>query len=175
MLTSVSGHRLSGSGSGSRGVIAIETVLGLPFLFMAIWLWAEIIHLGYVSALLDYAVSESSRMVRAYPYRNYKSEFIRLLRNDSSIWHAFVDIERLTIETFYFSRVDQLGGYNKQPDGNTVRPRSEPQNGRTIAIYRVAYPYRPLFHALAFSSNPVPTLRREVIAVQEYERDGMQP
>ncbi|CAM3513860.1 TadE family protein [Parendozoicomonas haliclonae] len=152
-----------------EGMVALETALGLPVLMLAIFLWCEMCFVGYVSAILDYTITESARHLRAYPHDHYHQAFHRIINNDQSFWRHFIDTERLVLESWYQADMDMLYESHCRENTGTLCYTQE-QKGSLIAVYQVEYRYRPLFHIFRLGRIETPVLRREVIAVQEYER-----
>ena len=150
-----------------RGVVALETALGLPVLLFAICLWCEICFVSYIGAMLDYALAETSRYVRAYPHKDYAAEFARIFNASNSVWQQFIDSDKLILKVSYQKDLAMLEESHCQ---DRTLCFSSVQKKSLIAVYQVSYPYRPLFSQFTFETIPIPVLKREIIAVQEYER-----
>ena len=150
-----------------QGVFAIEFAMGILLFLMMIFYWMEVSYMGFVSSVVDYAVAESSRGARTVPSDDYRKEFKSILDDSNSGWASFVDAERFTLKVSYFKDIQSLDcdESKKECDGETS-PLNNP-----LAIYRVSYPYQPLFASLFFEDIGTMTISREVITVQEYERE----
>ncbi|WP_434355700.1 pilus assembly protein [Parasalinivibrio latis] len=174
-----------GKQSNQRGVVAIEFSIGF-FAFMLLFLsWAEACYMGYISSVVDYAISESSRMAKASiapqsqdsqgdpvpGTADYHTAFKTLITDKSSMWANFIDPDKFTLSTFHFKALDDIA----QPceDGTTLdaclAARSSPAFDAPIAIYHIGYEYTPIFNL--FISSETVGLSREVIVIQEFERD----
>lgn len=160
----LSHQRLLKRAAKERGMVALEVALGLPVLLLAIFLWCEICFVSYISAMLDYAIAETSRHVRTYPHKNYAQEFARLIHSSDTLWRHFIDTDNLILKTWYQRDLRMLN------ESHYHGPPGSSQEGNLIAVYQVSYPYRPLFSRLTFGLMQPPVLMREVIAIQEYER-----
>lgn len=156
--------------SREHGMIALEVVLGLPGLLLAILLWCEICFVGYISAILDYTIAETSRSVRAYPYKNYAQEFTRTVNSNNAFWHHFIDTDKLIMKASYQRDLGMLNESHCRDNKQNTLCYSSNQEGSLIAVYQVSYHYRPLFSRFTFGHMQPPVMKREVIAVQEYER-----
>ncbi len=147
------------------GVVAIEFALGLLAFLGMIFYWIEVSYLGFVSSVVDYAVVEASRVSRHNPDTDvsdsfYTDKFKGVLDLSGSLWAHFLDVEEFTVTTSYYTSVEALE--NKAP---VASPKDAP-----LAIYRLSYPYQPLFMSLFLPEDQTMNITREVIAVQEYER-----
>ncbi|AMO55932.1 TadE/TadG family type IV pilus assembly protein [Endozoicomonas montiporae] len=154
-----------------QGVVAIETALGLFGFLLMIFYWMEVSYMGFVSALMDYTVSEVSREARTGNHQgNYQAVVERAVFNSTdSLWMQFLDTSKITVSVRFFKGVDQLAEDDCElvaGDCPSGAPRWSP-----IAVYQVSYPYQPLSFALFSEPNHSMRISREVIAIQEYERD----
>ena len=153
-----------------KGVVAIETALGLFSFLLMIFFWMEVSYMGFVSALMDYSVTEAGRSAKASPSDNYNTLFKNIVRDADSLWGSFVDVNTIEFETKYYQTVGALADETCEDDGETpfCNATEEVENS-PIAVYRVSYPYQPLFLSLFVDTDEM-TISREVITIQEYER-----
>lgn len=154
--------RIRQKGIKQRGVVAIETALGMFAFLLMIFYWMEVSYMGFVSALVDYSVTEAGRSAKASERVDYKKIFEAAIKNTNSLWGSFIDVDDLGVETKYCKTVDDLA----REACNGAKTKSP------IAIYRVSYDYQPLFLSLFMGQKEANAMKisREVITIQEYER-----
>lgn len=154
--------RIRQKGIKQRGVVAIETALGMFAFLLMIFYWMEVSYMGFVSALVDYSVTEAGRSAKASERVDYKKIFEAAIKNTNSLWGSFIDVDDLGVETKYCKTVDDLA----REACNGAKTNSP------IAIYRVSYDYQPLFLSLFMGQKEANAMKisREVITIQEYER-----
>ncbi|MCL6271463.1 pilus assembly protein [Sansalvadorimonas sp. 2012CJ34-2] len=161
------------SKSGQRGVVAIEFAIGVFAFLMMIFYWMEVSYMGFVSAMVDYAVSESSRVARTTRSEDadYGVIFKHIIDKNDSVWGQFIDADDFVLRTNYFSSVsDIVSCSNSLGTAACTGASATPTSDMPIAIYNVSYPYRPLFATLFFDQIGAVTIRREAITIQEFER-----
>jgi tight adherence protein E len=166
----------------SKGVASIEFVLG----FMAFWwicmAWIEMSYMSYISALSDYAVSDAARLSKltsqtqcdgdeSCQETQFLNVFKTALHNQSSLWAHFIDPAKFTFSIQYVT--DENALENLTDDYCPVKKDQTYSECGTaadsaIAIYRINYPYTPMFN---FFLKGEQLFSREVIVIQEYERD----
>lgn len=170
-----------------KGVVTVEFGMGFMLFWWICMAWVEMSYMSYVSAISDMAVSEASRIARLEDeqptectkneqdetvcVRSYKERFSQALRNNDSLWAKLVDPQKFTFSINY---IDDLQSLKDLPNDYCALTGSETENecgtaeDSSIAIYRVNYRYSPIFNYF-FSSEQY--FSREVIVIQEYERD----
>lgn len=152
-----------------RGVASIEFALG----FMAFWLmcmaWVEMSYLSYISAVSDLAISEASRSAKVSK-GNYKDAFTKAINQQGALWEGVVKESNFRMSVTYVRKVADLTNVNpcEIPDGDTFAECGVSANS-SMAIYRVDYDFNSIFTYFMDTSSIV---SREVIVVQEYERDA---
>ena len=161
-----------------KGVVAIETALGLLAFLMMIFYWIEVSYMGFVSSLMDYASAEASRGARTssvddYELDDYKDKFEAILKqeSDSSIWFSFLDTSEFIIDVHYYKNVVDMACNLEETEAPPYCQFTLDIQEAPIAIYKVSYPYQPMFVSLFFEEGKEMWISREVIAIQEYERD----
>jgi len=151
-----------------NGVVTIEFALG----FFAFWLfiaaWVEVCFLSYVSAATDLAIANASREAKK-DTSTYLTSFKQVLDKSDSVWSNFVDSTKVKSSVHYV---------NSMADLHSVADVCTPSIGTgatcgveddsSIAIYHLSYEIGGVF-TYFFDSGTL--LSREVIVVQEYERD----
>ena len=171
-------NRLKQKRSKQKGVVAIETALGLFAFLLMIFFWMEVSYMGFVSALMDYSVSESARVAKASgDDRNYNSVFEDEVRKggNSSLWGQFLDVSKISIRISYYNKVSDvknpacLIGEPEEGSLEVCSTTEDEDKPNPIAIYQVTYPYAPLLLSLFFDTDTL-SIKREVITIQEYER-----
>lgn len=153
-----------------RGVVSIEVALGLLSFLMMIFYWMEVSYMGFVSAVVDYTVTEVSREARTGDHKGQYSDVVNRLINEGtdSLWVHFLDTSKITVSVRYFSGVQQLEDDDCRSAADVCL--SGEARWSPIAVYQVSYPYQPLVLSLLLDTDAV-RISREVIAIQEYERD----
>ncbi|MGY0217812.1 TadE/TadG family type IV pilus assembly protein [Endozoicomonadaceae bacterium StTr2] len=152
---------------GQRGATAVETALGMLAFLLMIFYWIEVSYMGFVSGLVDMAVSEASRDARTVPSHQYHTIFNNVLRSSNSIWSDFVDPGEFSLQTRYYKSVQAITAEDCEKDN----PTCNPQQNAPIAVYSVSYPYQPILGSLIAGPDFSMDITREVITIQEYERD----
>lgn len=146
-----------------RGVVSIEVALGLLGFLGLIFYWIEVSYMGFVSSVVDYAVVEASKVSRYDPGSNdnyYTDRFKTVLALSDSFWAKFLDVDKFTMAVNYYKSVENLAAGQ-----SAASSRDAP-----LALYRLSYPYQPLFLSWFMPPDRAMSISREVIAVQEYER-----
>ena len=153
------------------GVVAIETALGLLAFLMMIFYWIEVSYMGFVSSLMDYAASEASRGARtsAISDDEYLREFEAILDDTGSVWANFIEPEAIEVSLYYYDDVEHIACEEQDTEFTFCNPGNSSYHS-PIAIYRLSYPYEPLFVSFFFDAESTMKISREVIAIQEYER-----
>lgn len=157
---------------GQRGVASIEFVLG----FMAFWLmsmaWVEMSYMSYVSAIGDLAIAEAARDSKTHD-NDYMQAFQSVINDSNSLWADVVDKGQFRLSIQYLNDVNSLEGLVDPceiPDSSSVAECGVATNS-AIAVYRVDYDFNSIFTFFLDSSS---LLSREVIVIQEYERDAFE-
>jgi len=145
----------------TKGVVAIEFALGFFAFFSMFLLWGEMVMVGFFSSVLDYSVSEASRDVRTISAEDYKVEFIKKIKSNDGIWTKFIDTSKFDISVKYYDDIVSVA--DEKNVGDDVALSS------TLAVYKIDYNYTPMF--TLFYDEGVIKLSRQVINLQEYERD----
>ncbi|WP_159738834.1 TadE/TadG family type IV pilus assembly protein [Vibrio atypicus] len=152
-----------------RGVASIEFALG----FMAFWLmcmaWVEMSYLSYISAISDLAVSEAARSAKV-SHGDYRSVFENVINDSDALWAGVVDESNFRLSVNYIRAIADLTNVNpcEVPDGDSFAECGVAANS-AMAIYRIDYDFNSMFTYFMDTSSIV---SREVIVVQEYERDA---
>ncbi|QFT10647.1 TadE/TadG family type IV pilus assembly protein [Vibrio sp. THAF190c] len=151
-----------------KGVVSVEFALG----FFAFWLfiaaWVEVCFLSYVSAATDLAIANASRQAKK-DNSTYVTAFKNVLNESNSVWSNFVDATKVKSSVQYVASMSDLHSI-----ADTCAPSSTgdavcgTEENSSIAIYHLSYDIGGVF-TYFFESTTL--LSREVIVVQEYERD----
>ncbi|MDC5707543.1 pilus assembly protein [Vibrio europaeus] len=165
-----------------RGVASIEFGLGFMAFFLMIMLWAEMGYLAYVSSANDLAIAEASRSAkttnmaasRGSQQTQFMTEFKRIIREQAGVLGNIIDPDRYKLTVHYFASIEELGQHNGAIDDTCSQNESQSEaecgnpTDSALAIYRVEYDYTPM---LAFFMQGSSSLTREVVVIQEFERD----
>ncbi|KLN63257.1 TadE/TadG family type IV pilus assembly protein [Vibrio sp. VPAP30] len=165
-----------------HGVASIEFGLGFMAFFLMIMLWAEMGYLAYVSSANDLAIAEASRRAkttntmasRSSQQTQFMTEFKRIIREQAGVLGNIIDPDKYRLTVHYFASIEELGRYGGSNDDTCTQNEnhSEVECGNptdsALAIYRVNYDYTPM---LAIFMRGSSSLTREVVVIQEFERD----
>ena len=146
-----------------NGMATVEVTLGLCFFITVILCIIELSFLGYISALADYALSESSRAARQIAKGSSHAVFRTIIENRDSIWSHFLEKDRFKLETFFYKDLAELNNDKCACSGSTS------QIGRPVVVYRLSYDYQPLFIFSVLQEYGTATITRESVTVLEYD------
>ncbi|MCG9748881.1 pilus assembly protein [Vibrio brasiliensis] len=165
-----------------KGVASIEFGLGFMAFFLMCMLWAEIGYIAYVSSVNDLAIAEAAREAKKInPNATSKSAqtsfmqtFKAVIREQSGLMGGVINPDDYRLTVHYYATLDELAAHSgeisdqcTQDDAQTETECGEPNNS-SLAIYQIRYDYEPMLSFFMDGSN---TFTREVIVIQEYERD----
>ncbi len=156
----------------NNGVVTIEFALGFGFFWMMVVAWVEISMMSYISAISDLAISDASRQAKKET-DSYISAFYQVLNESDSIWKNLVDEENFSASVRYINTLDDLvavADVCAVAEGSQTNTCGTESNA-AIAIYSISYNYHTVF-TLFLDTESI--FSREVIVVQEYERDQFQ-
>lgn len=152
-----------------QGVAAVEFVGGfIAFWFMCM-LWVEMSYMSYISAINDYVITESAREVKT-EQAGYLLAFRQAIEDSSNLWGSIIDPANFRLSINYIQDIAALEGLENPceiPDGQNVAECGNEENS-AIAVYNINYDFNPIF---TFFIDTETILSREVIVIQEYERD----
>ncbi|WP_191602904.1 TadE/TadG family type IV pilus assembly protein [Marinomonas algicola] len=144
-----------------KGTVAIEFGIGI-FAFLSMFLlWGEMVMMGFFSSMLDYTVSEASREVRTLSVEDYRSAFVARINRQDTLWSNFIDTNKFKISVKYYDDISSVADDENLGDDEAALS--------TLAVYSIKYDYTPIFKL--FYKDGVVGLSRQVINLQEYERD----
>ncbi|UPR30550.1 pilus assembly protein [Vibrio crassostreae] len=164
------------------GIASIEFALS----FMAFWLmcitWAEMGYMSYVSSVSDYAISESVRNAKVViqdsstrgesgSTTDFMQSFKNSIQAQGSLWGEMIDPNKFRLSIQYLDDIQALSSYKGEceieDDSLYELECGEPVNS-VMAVYRIDYDFKPM---LSFLIDTETLFSREVIVIQEYERD----
>jgi len=153
----------------SRGVATIEFVGGFTLFWAFCVAWVEIQYLSYISGVCDLVINKSAAFAKTHE-EDYMDVFDQVIRQESSMW-GNIDRSKFSLSVRYVKDLVELDAVNddvcEPTPGTTIVECGIPQD-RAIAIFTVKYDYEsPFGFMYSFDS----LLTREVIVLQEYERD----
>ncbi|MCG3743896.1 pilus assembly protein [Vibrio cincinnatiensis] len=157
----------------NKGVASIEFSIGFIFFWFMCAFWVEVSLMSYISSLGDLAISETVRQSKTLKNTNeFSNTFKGLLNNENSLWNPFIKRENVAISVQYVHSIDDLANQNSSdvcvvPQGQQEQVCGNPEDS-PIAVYRFTYRYKPIFNYFIDSKT---LFTREMIAVQEYQRD----
>ncbi|WP_104399577.1 TadE/TadG family type IV pilus assembly protein [Vibrio penaeicida] len=160
---------MKGSKKRIRGVASIEFALGFMAFWMMCMFWVEVSYMSFVSAVTDITISEAARESKKSE-QSYDKVFQNVINNSGSVWGKVIDQSKLRMSVQYLSSVSDLERHKapcKIPK-NTPLATCGKESNSAIAVYRLDYEFSPIFTLFMDNSS---LFRREVIVIQEYERD----
>ncbi|WP_077650929.1 hypothetical protein [Salinivibrio kushneri] len=127
--------------------------------------------MSYVSALGDLAISRAAQHAKKQKTEDFLPVFKQSLNDDSSLWHALIDVDNYRISVHYVNEYNTLAtiteGCESEDEDDRETVCGEPEEA-PIAIYNVSYDYQPTFN-LFLDKNTL--FSREMIVIQEYQRE----
>ncbi|CAK2825166.1 pilus assembly protein [Vibrio cyclitrophicus] len=162
-----------------RGSLTVEVALGLPVLIMVMFTWFDLSVLTYSMGVTDHALT--SAVMRSKKQGNssnsktvdYNQEITDSLNESGgSLWSIVVERSSIVSQIYYFKNMADFVSCNKTgrpiDECSSVKIGSNNNNSidMPLAIYQLTFTYKPLFNFVLPEMN----IRREIVAVQEYER-----
>ncbi|MCL9783356.1 pilus assembly protein [Vibrio sp. S4M6] len=153
-----------------RGVVTIEFTLGFLCLWLLMMAWLEVSYLSYVSSVTDLIITQAVRRAKVTEdsSNNYLATIENVIRSSGSQWGHVIDPANFKITIQYASSINDLES-KKNICSSPADPKCGGAAGSAIAIYHVNY---ELFNTVTklFNTKPL-VLSREMIVIQEYQRD----
>ncbi|SUP36699.1 putative TadE-like protein [Vibrio owensii] len=161
------------------GVASIEFGIGFMAFFLMVMLWAELGYIAYVSSVNDLAIAEAARSAKTQVDEKqtnesesvFMAEFIKVVNEQASAMGGIIDPKKYKFSVRYFSSIADIGGHQGalcEDENNPIEAECGNSLNSALAIYAVDYQYQPM---LAFFMDGSRSFEREVIVIQEYERD----
>ena len=154
----------------SKASLTVEfSFISLVFVFMVFFIF-ELCRYLFVSAAIDSTLSTAARnaSTQVNVTTDYNVLFRNAVRNESALWGSVIDHSLLYSSVKYCTSIDRaIAG----PCSSTAAA------GKMLAYYQIGYRYRPFLFSggLPGMSKLINTLQssltRQLIYVQEYERD----
>ncbi len=132
-------------------------------------LWVEMSYMSYISAINDFVITEAAREVKT-EQAGYLVAFRQEIEDHSGLWGSIIDPANFRLSINYVQSIADLEGLVNPcevPDGQNVAECGNEDNS-AIAVYNISYDFSPIF---TFFMDTETILSREVIVIQEYERD----
>ncbi|CCO49822.1 putative TadE-like protein [Vibrio nigripulchritudo SOn1] len=152
-----------------KGIASIEFALGFVGFWLMCMLWVEMSYMSFVSAVTDITISEAARQSKKSE-DDYDKIFQSAVNRAGSVWGNVIDKTKLRMSVQYLASVKDLESHTKPckiPDKENIATCGVQKNS-AIAVYRLDYRFSPM---LTYFSDTSSLFLREVIVIQEYERD----
>lgn len=162
----------------NKGVITVEAALGLPVLLMVLFTWLDLSVLTYSMSFIDHAfttavmknkkLGDSSNSVNV----DYQKTLLASLNESGGLLgKAIVNQASVSTNVYYFKNIDTFTACNildvqLSSCADAFGDKAENSINMPIAAYQLTFEYNPLFNY----ALPNIDIKREIIAVQEYER-----
>lgn len=155
----------------SRGSITVEFSLGFLTFWLMIMCWVEMSYLSYVNAISDLAIAEISRSSKRLS-DDYGQHVIARITEDNVIWRNLVDKDNFRLSMRHYADIQTLfdDDFREEcspTEGEQIASCGQVKGG-VITIYSLSYQMNTIFSYFVTDGM---SIRREVMVVQEYERD----
>ncbi|MCL9780808.1 pilus assembly protein [Vibrio sp. S4M6] len=158
----------------TRGSVSIEFTLGFLCLWLIMMLWVEVSYMSYVSSVSDLIVTQAVREAKVTDGNtDYMKVVNEVIDKSSSYWANVIEPSNFRITIQYLSSMSSLESVTNLcsiPTNQRSVTCGDPTDS-PIAIYHVDYKFQPITKFFTFTSG---LFSREMIAVQEYQRDKAQ-
>lgn len=155
------------------GAIGVESAIAIPIILFVIILWAEICFLFYSISSNEHAFTNAvfyakKEDMNTTSWGSYQVVVESKLRDyGGKLWSSSTVPSSVKINVSYFGDYDSLVQCSTPglsiDDCSTV---SSDYSNSSIAIYSLSYLHKPI----VLNWFPIIPIKREIIAVQEYER-----
>ncbi|MCG6461806.1 pilus assembly protein [Vibrio parahaemolyticus] len=160
-----------------KGSITVEVAMGIPIILIAFFAWVELCTLIYAMGTVDDAFTVGVKNVKKAgswdSTENYAQDIVNELTNyNSALGTNLIKEDSIDVNVYYFSNVRDLqkcssSSYENISDCPYYKASSR---SNPIALYELNYSYHPMFS----SWFPDISLKREIIAIQEFERCNLE-
>ncbi len=156
-----------------KGSVSVEVAMGIPIILIAFFAWVELCTLTYAMSTVDDAFTLGVRNVKKSGSWSSSVDYAQKIKYELTNYSGalgtnLIKKDSIDVNVYYFNSVSDLSkcsssSYESISDCPyyKVTPRANP-----IALYELNYSYHPIFSSW-FSDI---SLKREIIAVQEFER-----
>ncbi|KIF48799.1 hypothetical protein M445_05515 [Vibrio owensii 47666-1] len=151
-----------------KGVASIEFALGFFLFWLCCVAWIEVNYLSYVSSAVDMTISRASREAKK-SNGNYLNVVKQVVDDESERWGGLIDAEKFKGTINYIKSRDQLGTSSCDLDSSSNWKECGNPTNSSLALYTMSYDFSPIFTHFVGSLDRL--LQREIIIVQEHERD----
>ncbi|ELV8624961.1 pilus assembly protein [Vibrio cidicii] len=157
-----------------KGALTVEVAMGLPILLMMCFSWVEICLLSYSMSISDHALTVSVIRTKKLGSASstttvaYQKELEKHINQQGGVaWKYLAKEGSVKIHVDYFKDYQDFVICNTDYEDVEQCPKKsrQPKN-MAIAMYRMEYTYNTLFDGFL----PDFKVRRELMAIQEYER-----
>ncbi|RGE48485.1 hypothetical protein MHD_05045 [Mannheimia granulomatis] len=151
--------------SNIKGTSTIEFSLTIGLFVLVLFMIAEGCRIALLSSYLDLSISEASRFAKKNPAgSNYQEIFTQNIKSPDKLW-TFLNQNAITEVTVqYANSFDDL--VSGRLHSNSV--------GSPFAQYTFKYKYTPLFFWVSKTAVE-PLFTRNIVVLQEYEKDNKTP
>lgn len=157
-----------------KGALTVEVALGLPVLLIMVFSWIELCMLSYSMSVSDHALTLSVIKTKKAGTSNATTpqEYQKLLEktineNAGVAWKYLAKEESVNFTVDYFKNYQDFVTCNVGYDDiETCPERKDKPKDMAIAMYRMQYTYNTILDGIL----PDFQVRRELMAIQEYER-----
>ncbi|ORT49805.1 hypothetical protein ST37_12295 [Vibrio sp. qd031] len=158
------------------GVVTLEFATGFLIFWLMIVAWLEVAYVSYVTSINDLAINEAALTAKKNS-QDYLTTYGNVLKENDSIWSGFIDPSKVIYTVTYKKGLTELSQSSEkclpELDENGVYKTftetcGSSASGSALAVYYMSYEFDGVFSR--FFNNRWATAR-EIIVVQEYERD----
>lgn len=170
----------------SKGASTVEFALTIGIFLAVVLSIFEFARMSILSAYMDLTISQAVKVTKNTKASNYDYEdefkknldvIVNKIKNDNKTF-KFLDMSKQNIIRFevkYAESISDLvnGNYRDvidHTDPKNPKKKKNPGKDAALAKYSFQYEYKPMFFWIP-NSISTPIFNREVIILQEYERD----
>lgn len=159
------------------GIVTLEFIIGFFVFWLVIVAWLEISYISYVTSINDLAINQASQTAKKSDSgENYIDIYMGVLEEEGSVWNRLINTDNVIFSVRYVPGLTDLEAVTDkclpdEPEEGEIQENYKScgtQTDNAIAIYYMSYEFTGIFSQL-FDNRLSPA--REVIVVQEYERD----
>ncbi|MFV8413597.1 TadE family protein [Vibrio owensii] len=152
-----------------KGVASIEFALGFFVFWLCCVAWMEVNYLSYVSSTVDSVASHSAREAKKSSF-GYEAVVKEVIQKESESWGGLIDENKFKGTIHYLKNRSEIATAvcDLEPAAGEILACGEPEDS-SLAIYTISYEFNSIFSH--FAANLDNLLKREMIIIQEYERD----
>ncbi len=153
-----------------KGSVSVELAMGFFGFWLMMMAWVEMSYLSYVNAITDLAIAEIGHSSKR-ENTDYHEAVLSRMTSENALWRFLVDEDKFTLSIRYYTNIGDFLDFDGKEcikdEGTEINLCGEPED-RAIAVYGLSYEFKSIFSYFITKGLDI---HREVMVVQEYERD----